>query len=197
MGGAESEQRYLYFSIISAALVLSVMGLLFTAAMPGIDRWSKRFFLDYFIVLMACCFSCLADLILSYYPVPRAALYFVLVLECLFLSMPLPMLTVYLLHCCGENMRRSRLLHTVLGLWAAYFVLLARQRSWAFSPMSRRTTIIIGAPVPASAAALVAILLLTLTGVYGAKSGSPIKFFSAFSSRHTADDGRAARADVR
>ena len=99
-----------YFSIISAALVLSVMGLLFTAAMPGIDRWSKRFFRSYFIVLMVCCFSGFTDLILSYYPVPRAAVYFILVFECLFLSLPLPMLTVYLLHCFGEAARESRLL---------------------------------------------------------------------------------------
>ena len=114
-----------FFSIISAALVLSVMGLLFTAAMPGIDRWSKRFFLNYFIVLTVCCLSSFIGLILLDYPTPRAVVYFMLVLECLSLSLPLPMLTVYLLHCCGENMRQSRLLHIVLGLWAAYFVLLA------------------------------------------------------------------------
>ena len=37
------------FSITSAALVMSVMGLLFTAAMPEFDHWSKRFFQSYFI----------------------------------------------------------------------------------------------------------------------------------------------------
>jgi MFS family permease len=170
-----------YFSIISAALVLSVMGLLFTAAMPGIDRWSKRFFLDYFIVLMACCFSCLADLILSYYPVPRAALYFVLVLECLFLSMPLPMLTVYLLHCCGENMRRSRLLHTVLGLWAAYFVLLASAAFMGvFSYVAPDNYYYRGPLYPLLLLPLVAILLLTLTGVIRRRKRLSHKVFLSF-----------------
>ena len=41
-----------YFSSTSAALVLSVMGLLFTAAMPAFDHWSKRFFQYYFLVFI-------------------------------------------------------------------------------------------------------------------------------------------------
>ena len=113
-----------FFSIISAALMLSVMGLWFTVAMPGIDRWSKRFFLDYFIVLLACCFTSLADMILTYYSAPIAAVYVVVVVECLFLSLPLLMPTVYLLHSCGENLRESRLLRAVAALWAVYFALL-------------------------------------------------------------------------
>lgn len=111
------------FSIISAALVLSLMGLLLTAIMPGIDRWSKRFFRSYFLVLMACCFTCLIDLSLPN-PARRAASYCMTFLECLLLSMPLPMLTVYLLHYCGETARRSKLLHAALGLWTAFFALL-------------------------------------------------------------------------
>lgn len=113
-----------YFSIISAALLLSAMGLWFTAVIPGIDRWSKRFFLRYFIVFMLCCASGCAEMVLWYHPVPIAAAYFVLISECLILSLPLPMLTIYLLHCCGESIRASSLLRAVLGLWAVYAVLL-------------------------------------------------------------------------
>ena len=112
------------FSIISASLALSLVGLLFTAIMPGMDRWSRRFFRSYFIVLMACCVSSLIDLSLPDAPAPHAAKYFMLALECVLLSMPLPMLTVYLLHCCGETVRGSKFLRAVLGLWAAFLVLL-------------------------------------------------------------------------
>lgn len=42
-----------YFSMISAALLLSLLGLWVTVIVPGIDRWNRRFFLSYFIVL--CC----------------------------------------------------------------------------------------------------------------------------------------------
>lgn len=115
---------FFYIFLFGAALLLSVLGLWFTAIIPGIDRWSKRFFLSYFLVFMLCCLSALVETVFQYYLVPSAAMVFILLLESLLLSLPLPMLTVFLLHCCGENMRRSRLLRAVLGLWAVYVVLL-------------------------------------------------------------------------
>ena len=113
-----------YFFFLGGAVLLSVLGLWFTAIMPGIDCWSRRFFLCYFIVLMMCCFSALIEMLLQYYPALGVAIYPVLFLESLLLSVPLPMLTVYLLHCCRESMRAGRLLSMVSGLWAVYFVLL-------------------------------------------------------------------------
>ena len=47
-----------------------------------------------------------------------------LVLESLLLSLPLPMQTFYLLYNAGESARSSKLLHSVLGLWTVYFVLI-------------------------------------------------------------------------
>ena len=44
--------NYVNFSISGAALLLSVVGLWFTAVMPGIDRWSKRFFVSYFLIFI-------------------------------------------------------------------------------------------------------------------------------------------------
>ena len=114
-----------YFSIISAALLLSVAGLWFTAVMPGIDRWGKRFFLRYFIVLMTCCFFAFIELILYHFPVPVAAIFIVVFMELLFLALPLPMLTTYMLHACGESTRSNRLLYAVRVLLAVYFVVLA------------------------------------------------------------------------
>ena len=120
-GGTDS----FYYFITGAALLLSVMGLWFTALIPGIDRWGRRFFLAYFTVLFLSGVFALADIVLHDYPVPSAAVYSLLLSETLLLSLPLPMQTVYLLHCCGENLRTSRFLHAALGLWAAFFVLLA------------------------------------------------------------------------
>ncbi len=47
-----------------------------------------------------------------------------LLLESLLLTIPQPMLTVYLLHCCGEDIRSSRLFRTVLALWAILFLVI-------------------------------------------------------------------------
>ena len=38
-----------YFFIIGASLVLSITGLWFAVIMPVIDRWSRSFFIIYFI----------------------------------------------------------------------------------------------------------------------------------------------------
>ena len=114
-----------YYFITGAALLLSVMGLWFTVLVPGIDRWSKRFFQCFFTVLLLASVSVLIGIILRDYPVPGAAVYFLLISETLLLSLPLPMQTAYLLHCCGEKLRKSKLLHATIGLWAGYFILLA------------------------------------------------------------------------
>ena len=107
----------------SAALLLSMIGLWFAIVIPGIDRWSKRFFVLYFTIFMLCCLSGIAEIAFQSYIVPRAVFCTLLLLESLLLSLPLPMLTVYMLHCCGEDKRSSKLFHTVLVLWAAFFVL--------------------------------------------------------------------------
>ena len=66
-----------YLSIISAALVLSVMGLLFVGVMPGIDSWSRHFFRGLFSVLLACCLSVLIDLRLPPPPALHSAKFFI------------------------------------------------------------------------------------------------------------------------
>lgn len=88
-----------YFSIFGAALLLSVMGVWFTAIIPGLDRRSKRFFLWYFIAFMLCCLSSMLETIPSYFPISNTAFDCLLAVESLFLSLPLPILTLYLLHC--------------------------------------------------------------------------------------------------
>ena len=115
----------LYFLIYGALLLLSVVGLGFAIVMPGSERWSKRFFRYYFIALMLGWFSGIMEAVLYYNNAPNSAVYFVMILESLFPSIPLPMLTVYLLHCCRESIRKSKLLHIVLGVYSIYLILLA------------------------------------------------------------------------
>ena len=109
----------------SAALILMVLGLLMAFASPGLERWNKRFFITLFSLMVLCVASGLAEQIFSRYPermwvASKIALY----LESLLASILTPLLTVFLLHSCGEPWRRSKLFRTVVGLWLVYFVLL-------------------------------------------------------------------------
>ena len=115
---------YFYFFMLGVGVVLSMLGLWFTAIMPGIDRWSKRFFRYYYLILLISNLSGFIELILHYVPAPMAVIYFVMFIETWLLSLPVFMLTVYLLHACGERLHGSMLLYIVLGLWMVYLAVL-------------------------------------------------------------------------
>ena len=101
------------------------MGLWFTAIIPGIDRWSKRFFMCYFTIFTLSCLSGVAELVFQHYIVPQPVFVFMLLLESLLITLPQLFLTVFLLHYCDDNIRSSKLFHAVLGLWAVFFILVA------------------------------------------------------------------------
>ena len=170
-----------YFSIISVALVLSVMGLWFTAVMPGMDCWSKRFFVVYFIDLMGCTLSSLIALVLHYFPVSSVVIYIILQLQCLLLSLPLPMLTAYLLHCCSESIRSNKLFQTVLCLWAAYFVLLVSVSvTGGFFSVTVENQPFRGPLYPLLMLPLIAIMLCNLVGAIRRRTRLSRKAFVSF-----------------
>ncbi len=115
---------YFFYFASGATFLLSLLGLWFIAIMPSIDRWSKRFFRILFTALVLVSLDRITEIILYSHTVPIASLYFTFILESLLLSMTLPMITIYLLHCCGEDVRSSRLFYAVLSLWTVFAVLL-------------------------------------------------------------------------
>ena len=113
------------FALTGAALVLSMTGLWFTDIIPGLDRWSKRFFRNFFLIFLLCCLSGIVEVVFHRIIVPGAVFHLLLLLEDLLLSLPMPMLTVFLLHCCGESIRSSKLFYTVIGLLAVQYIIYA------------------------------------------------------------------------
>lgn len=170
-----------YFSIFGAALLLSVMGVWFTAIIPGLDRWSKRFFLYYFLAFMLCCLSAMLETILLFIPISNAAFYSILTMESLFLSLPLPMLTLYLVHCRGENIRESKLLRVVTALWAVYCVLCACAPFFGgFTIITADNHYSRGPLYPLAVLPLLAILLLNLAGAIRGKGVLSRKVYLGF-----------------
>ena len=169
-----------YFSIISAVMLLCILGLWFTAIIPGIDRWSKHFFLSYFGVFILCCLLGFFEIAFLARSLTSRAYYYYMIVECLVLSLPLPMLTVYLLHCCGENARSSRLMQTVSALWTIYLVvLISALFVKGFTAVSPDNQLTRGPLYPIILLPLIAILLLNLAGtIQRRKQVSRNTFFS-------------------
>jgi len=164
-------------------MLLCALGLWFTAIIPGIDRWSKRFFMKYFSIFMLCCLLGIGDIFFyASFSTSAYSYYLYLILECLILSLPMPMLTVYLLHCCGENTRRNRLMQAVSALWAVYFlILISAVFIKGFSSYTPDNSQWIRGPLyPLFLVPLVAILLLNLAGAIRRRKQLSRKTFFSF-----------------
>ena len=114
----------IYPFIIGAALLLTVIGLMFTAIMPCMNRWSKRFFFAYFFVLLLCCIASTVDMIIFQYDKSATLAKVLLFFEILLLSFPFPMLSAYILHSLKKDVKKNKLFYVVAGLWCVFFMLL-------------------------------------------------------------------------
>ena len=106
----------IYFFECGAVLALTVMILWVAVIIPGMNQWNKNFFVTLFVVFVLSMFSLFADILFygdpSWVMVGKIAIYS----EYLFLSIPTPMFTAYLLHTCGENLRKNLILRTAIIL---------------------------------------------------------------------------------
>ena len=114
------------FSLDVAALMLMLICLFSVSISRDLERWSRRFFRVFFSVLILYIACNLLSIILGtvhdpgYTTSTKLAVYF----ESLFSALLMPLLALYLLHCAGENWRKSPLLSSVSLLFLIYFVLL-------------------------------------------------------------------------
>ncbi len=114
------------FSMAAAALMTMFIGLLSVLIDRSMDLWSRRFFRVFFAVLFLYACSNYISVLWRTLPEPFFALSpkHSLFFESLLSGMLIPLLTVYLLHCTGEDLRHSALLYWIFGLFALYAVLL-------------------------------------------------------------------------
>ncbi len=114
------------YGIAVAGLMVVLLGLLMSIFSRYQEKWTRRFFIILFSVLIAyvgC--DLLGQITLVLLGPPAAPLSKLAVFgESFFSSLLMPMLTVYLLRCTGESWRKSALLTAVCLLWLVYFALL-------------------------------------------------------------------------
>ena len=114
------------YGIAFAGMMVALLGLLMSMFSRFQEKWNRRFFVILFSLLIAyvgC--DLLGQITLVLLGPPAAPLSRIAVFgESFFSSLLMPMLTVYLLHCTGENRRGSTLMTFVGVLWVVYFALL-------------------------------------------------------------------------
>ena len=116
----------LNFTFAVAGVIVALMGLFLSVSSTQLDRRSRIFFVTVFTLVIAYVLSDLIGQISltmlgqGYATLARIAIF----CESLFSSMLMPVLTVYLLQCAGENWRKSTVFTAALVLWLAYFFLL-------------------------------------------------------------------------
>lgn len=112
------------FSLAGALLVIMAIGISFSAFMPALDRWNKRYFITLFSLLFLCTVSCFLAVVFWEDPAMAEAERIVYLFEGMFLSTPVFMPTIFLLHSCGESLKSSLLFKIVTALLTIYIVML-------------------------------------------------------------------------
>ena len=112
------------FFLCGGMLLMEMLGLGVSIVMPGLDRWSRHFYIVFFAVLTLCIGAFFVDGIVYQYPDMALGEKIAVYLGYLLTSLLPPLVTVYLLHCIGESWQAHGLWRIVLALWLIFFILL-------------------------------------------------------------------------
>ena len=113
------------YLLAGAMMVMMAIGIAFSAVMPALDRWNKRYFITLFTLFFLCTVTCFLAVLFWEDPTKAQAAKTVYLFEELLLSTPIFMPTLFLLHSCGEKLKSSLLFKTVTAFEGIYIILLA------------------------------------------------------------------------
>ena len=116
-------EQIVSYSILGALVIMMVLGIVFSAMMPVTDRWSKRYFVTLFSLLLICSVICFLATLFWEDPRMATAERIVYFFEGLSLSSLMFMPTIILLHSCGESLKSSLLFKAVAALLAVYYIM--------------------------------------------------------------------------
>lgn len=170
-----------YLLITGIALGLTVLGLGAAAIMPGLDRWSKGFFIAFFVALALLSATSLLEIIIYGKPAFRNLEIVVSYVGSLLYMTPIPMLTIYLLHSCGQDLKKSVLLRVVIALVLVYFAMLnLAQFTTKFYYITQDTRLVNGSWYSISVLPFIAIMSINLGAVLHWRSRLSRKMYCAF-----------------
>lgn len=166
------------FSLGGAMLVIMAFGIAFSATTPTLDKWSKQYFITLFSLLFLCAVSCFLALVFWYDPTMATTEKIIYIFEDIFLPSVMFMPTVFLLHSCGENVKRSPLFIAAMALLGVYLVMvIVSQFTDVFYSVTSDNEFVRGSLWAVSMAPMVAILLLNVAAVIRRRKKLSKKYF--------------------
>ncbi len=174
-------ESLLYVFVGGAMLMLSALGLESAIVTPSMDRWSKRFFTAFFTILVLSSATLFLEIVVYVYPSLTLLAMITYYLQSLLDLIAFPMLTVYLLHCCGENWRDSPLFRAVLALFTVWFTFAnIAQFSDQFYSITSDGQLLLGPAYLLIIIPVLAILLLIIVGVVRRRNKLSRQYYRAF-----------------
>ena len=112
------------YTLGGALLMMMAAGIALSAFLPALDRWSKRYFITLFSLLLLYVIAMFADTIIYKDPKMAAAEKVIYITEYLFFSVLTLMPILLLLHRCSESIKNSVLFRTVVALWIIFLLIM-------------------------------------------------------------------------
>lgn len=164
-----------------ALLLLVGLGLAAAASMPSIDKRSRVFFISSFSLLILSIAAYFIDLFTyadpDYVTMENVAAFF----ETLLPSLLMPLLTAYVLQCCGEDPKKSAWFYAIVGLCLSLFILLlATQFTHFIYYFTPENEFVRGKWYPVLILPMIGLTVLNLVGVIRKRKQLKKKYFVAF-----------------
>lgn len=151
---------------LGVLLAVAVLSWILAAMMPGIDRWNRSFFIWFFALLTLDVVAYAVEFLALGRPSMILLAKTSGCLESVLPTIHILMVIYYLLHCCGEDYRKSTLLRTAVAIWAVYLAILTcAQFTTIFYYYTPDSQFVLGPWYPAGMIPVIALLTLCTAGV--------------------------------
>ncbi|MBE6141402.1 MAG: hypothetical protein E7175_00940 [Erysipelotrichaceae bacterium] len=115
---------YAYFFVGGALFLLVLLGLVASSIFPTLNKRSKVFFITSFSLMIISIVAYVIDVLIYTNPTLAWVERIVAFIETLLPSLLMPILTVYVLHCCNKSVRKNPIFYINIALCLVLFILL-------------------------------------------------------------------------
>lgn len=112
------------FFLCGVMMMLMIAGIIISVITPDVEKWNRKFFITLFTTLTLLVISYFAELFAYMYSTAVIAERISVFFEYFLISVTMFMFTIFLLHCCGENWRKSKIFYSALIVLVVFFILL-------------------------------------------------------------------------